>query len=314
MTAVNETNAKQHNSKYPLPNDVLVEIIKDMLSPGNIPLGIPFGWIQPDENDTITLGNIYASGCNENTWSEIINAYPGDNHYSIIRMIKQAKRDKSISDFRDYLENKSLNLDSTFECEEIKTSFSKLYPGEKLLYRLSILNLNTMSTGHNFACEYLLCLASNHCDSNGYESSRESGFKLYENDRNSKNIEILGNILDIFENRLSFYIGDYDFSTSGHLESLENDTSQDILDYIQDKENVYDETYENDILELVSGETIPTYDRELPLALMAFSISEIKKAYIEGSFFFTGIPDNLEKKTTLYQFLYTYFNQLTLDL
>ena len=44
-----------------MPNDIALELIKEWVKPGYPPLGLSFAQSQPDNDDHITIGGLYAA-------------------------------------------------------------------------------------------------------------------------------------------------------------------------------------------------------------------------------------------------------------
>lgn len=298
-----------------MTNEIAIELVKQWIKPDNPPLGMPFGWTQPNDDSTITLGNVYSCNYERNLYDLLINevhTYDYDKYQFIYKTelcqsLDVTKRILRIlkEHHKDIKKDKIILHDAIFNAEHISTEFNNLDNSEKCMYRLSIMCLNTMTNGHNLACEYLEYLAHNHFGDN---PNNDKNWTIYESEYSDYKDDILQILAESPEN-LGIML-DYD-SPGYDLKGLnvDQDYSEE-YQYIQDIENRYNDDYEYDLLQDVFKVDLRSYERDEILQFLAWCIGWIKEEYKTGNLTFTYAED-IDSKP-LKQWVYQYANQTIL--
>jgi hypothetical protein len=307
---MNDDNVIPKKPFLKMTDEIAIELVRQWIKVGEQPLGIPFGWIQPDNDDYCTLGDVYTQYFNQNLLDVLFNEvydyaikgykleakYSLDQTKRVLRILKSNNKNLRTG-------NIQLKNDVIFNLDHVTTQFSKLDSTEKCLYRMSILVLNTMTEGHNFAIEYLNYLAHNYITSADYKS-----FQIYENSLNGYKSEIMEILAENPENldiQLEYESPEYNIN---YLK----DKYPDSLDYLMELEYQFDDDkWAIDIINYVFNVNCK-YDREEILTFLAWCIGWIREEYQQGYITFK-YTENVDSKI-LRDWLYTYENQLTLDI
>lgn len=287
---MNDTIVKPYIS---MPDNIALEFIRYMIKPDNPPLGIPFAWLQPDNNDTIMLSSIYVGMNKEISLYDLfyLDNYPLDIKKDIIRTFQNNPGKKVNPD-------DTLQLSGIVECPEISIPYNDLERDEMLLYHLAVMSINTMTEAHNWACSYLEFLAYNHYS---FKNHAED-WKVYELSFNNIDNDLIDSMFE-YSSALADYLDLYGYT----------------IDYNQNDECYY---YFNEwkdmnleIQELIKANddfmnewNIRDYDHEI-ISTLAFMVDWIKTEWNEGYLTFQ-LNDNMPK--SLYEWYASYVNQYRL--
>lgn len=302
---------------FPMSSEIAIELVKQWIKAGEQPLGIPFGWTQPEDNDTITLGSIYSCNYDNNLYDLLINEVH-DYDYNKGKFVYKNELRQTLDvtkrvlrilkeHHKDIRKDKIILPDVIFSTDNLNTTFDKLDNAEKSMYRLSILMLNTMTNGHNLACEYLEYLAHNHF---GDDKDNNKQWELYEYDNSSYKGEILEILMENPEDM--GILLDYD-SPGYDIRGLntERDYPED-YDYVNTIEIQYqddsNEEYTFDLIQHVFNvECKYDYERGEILNFLAWCAGWIRKEYAAGNITF-NYTDDIDSKI-LKNWLFQYVNQ-----
>lgn len=139
--------------KVKLPYELGIDFIAQFIKPGESSLSGLFGWSQPNEDDTIIVGDVYS------TVSAPHNHYKKPEGYTWAELLEYVENEEERAEIaEEYKEliNKRANFDSLFLWENPSMLFSELEEVEKFLYRMSVLWVNMIGeSGHEFAIYYM---------------------------------------------------------------------------------------------------------------------------------------------------------------
>lgn len=303
------------NKPYlPMTDEIAIELVKQWIKPDNPPLGMPFGWTQPNDDSTIILGSVYSCNYEKNLYDLLINEIynPRLGKWGGYEIELKQSLDITKRVLRILKENK-INIrtnkitlhDVLFNAEEISTTFNELDNEEKCMFRLSIMCLNTMTNGHNLAIEYLEYLAHNHFGDN---TDNDKNWIIYESEYSDYKDDILQILAESPENlgiMLDYNSPEYDLKGLNVARDYPEE-----YQYIQDIENRYNDNYEYDLLQDVFKVDLRSYERQEILEFLTWCIGWIKEEYATGNLTLTYAED-IDSKP-LKQWLYQYANQTIL--
>jgi len=263
-----------------MPNSIALELIKEWVKPGYPPLGLPFAWSQPDNEDHITVGGLYACVNGEYTVQDLImnETRSGYNYnYELAVTLESAKqiirlaRDNGIKDLR----NDKFEFNAIFSHENPSIEFAELDPAEVCLYRLAILCLNTMTEGHNLACEYLEYLGETKV--NKYQIE----WDIYTNDWDNELNEIIPILTSEDNVHTPFWFNDNE--AYYHMDYITRGVNPDILAWINELESDYQYNHDPDYNDLIHQifriDVNFDYEREEILAWIAWIIDWLIKSW-----------------------------------
>lgn len=157
-------------SHPPLPKNVAVEFIKQMIQPGTRTMGMWFGWNQPKEDEFVKLGSAYAYVGNYTLRDVLYGTDLGFETAS--KLIRDTMKHLDVTSPGEMLN--SIIRDGGILCaDEIFVKFSNLDEEEQALVRLQVILVNTMTAGHNWSCDYGNYLASIHAQFDSTETEYE---------------------------------------------------------------------------------------------------------------------------------------------
>lgn len=298
--------------------EIALALVHEWIKSGEGPLGMQFGWIQPDNDDICTLGSVYTDSYDRDLYNllftEDYNYAYGKYDKTLNFSLDQTKRILRILKDNDIDYHSRFNIklsDVIFQNENIQCKFSELDDTEKCMYRLSILMLNTMTEGHNLACEYLEYLAHVH-----YHSlENDKNWTVYDNDNRGYKQDILDILMETPED-MTIYLP-YD-SPEYHIDYFTNLPDYNpyltVREYVENLENEYAEDRSSiDIVNQVFNLDVQyPYDRDEILDFLTWVIGWIIDEYMQGNLTFT-YTDNVDSKE-LKQWLYNYDNQMIMDI
>lgn len=161
------TTDKPHYFK--MPHMATLQLVKNFCIAGNPPLGYNFGLIQPNLNDTIIVGSCYGIASFNYTIRALLtkSVYTGHGQFKdeLATNLETAKQIIRLARDHNYHLDDTVDLSGLVETEVFR-SFSTLSITEQAFYRLAILLINTMTEGHNWACEYMEYLAETYVKNN----------------------------------------------------------------------------------------------------------------------------------------------------
>jgi len=260
-------------SFFKMTPEIAMDLMRSMVNPGNQPLGIPFGFVQPNEDESVYLGSVYAqmSYYNGETWKDLFE------HIDLSKIELSTLKDwiKTIKKNNDLGLNTRLDFNGIYSKEELHCNWGDLDDLEKCQSRLFHLWINTGIDLHNWACEISEDLAENHC--NGMTNDA----RLYVNDSNNWQDDLLGEILEYNVNikNLTFYFesGNHSYySQSSFEKNPDNDFINDFETDFQDNDGF------DPVLRTLGIELLRTYDREEILPVIAESVRTLIQSWNDG--------------------------------
>lgn len=296
-----------------MPDEIALDFILYQILPDNAPLGYHFEWFQPSEDSTITLGSIYVScdlnlspydlffyqlGYPDYKYESSCTEYPLWAIKTLLKAYKDTQQDKT-----KRVKLLKRKISGILELENPHCQFSELEREEKLLYRLAIMALNTMTEAHNWACLYLKSLAYDHY----LLKDQGKDWQFYCPDE-SDNTDILLAINDLFSSsnciadKLELYGYTIDNANSGEEYYYFNQW---------ENENLETQEYIKSIIDSLDNHPlqkwdIRDYDHEI-ISTLAHMINWIKEEWINGNLFFTLSPEMPKK-------LYNWYREYTYQL
>lgn len=276
-----------------MSNDIALEFIAYLIQDGNPPLGIPFGWIQPSEDTTITLGSIYVSVDVKMSLKDLIYGRKEVGYFSNDPRKNQDFRFPSDMDsiyLREAIKsfegrNSKRKISGLLEAENIHCQYSELERDEKLLYRLALLALNTMTECHNWSVSYLEFLAYNHYCFNDHWQL----WHLYEDSYNQGILSAVSELIPYCKNipdTLELYGYGIDNAKNDECYYYFNqweDENTEIQEWIQEAIDTTDKT---SLTEFIEKYDIREYDSEVIRTLSAV-INWIQEEWNQGNLEFT---------------------------
>lgn len=318
-----------------LSQDMAVKLLHEFIRPGTPSLAGMFAWAQPSEDTTINLDGAHASieeislfdllMCEQRSYTppcdyiykddgtcEVIhNPNSGfkywhelrlslDTTKKIAREIKE-KRGLTLKDIRDMGDTRrnkgySVDFSGMILSGRMSIKYSELDTQEKLLYRLAVLGINGIGEDiHNWACDYLCEITSNHIKMN-------DDWQVEVNDMRGG---LASDILDILDgtndwqtfvsNHAFMEDNDYYFNAdrvlSSSAKSMLAEWNEDI-----NTEDVYIPNWEiqDKLLSDIFGEgiTLQSWHKNDILPILAMSLDFLQTSWNEGYLTITTIPDD----------------------
>jgi hypothetical protein len=271
-----------------MSNEIAIELIKEWIKPGYPPLGMQFGWIQPNDNDHITLGDLYCSFSGEYTIQDLLFIDLGYPNYDLelavsLNTAKQVILESRNMGIKDLRKDK-ISFDGIYCSENPSIEFGELSEEESILYRLSILVLNTMTNGHNFAVEYLDYLAEYHVGKGSVSWS------LY--DRGYPDDYEIGNIVELITSDDHFPFNFYDNHRDYDLDYLRNKADLDVITWFNQLEDLYQDNEKDIIMDIFPNYDIyHNYDRKEIISFLSWIVSWLKYEFKTGNLSFQESDD-----------------------
>jgi hypothetical protein len=202
-------------SAFPMSNELALELIQSFLQPGMPTLGMWFGWNQPEQNDQVKLGSVYATHTMSVYWEDLFEGASLDDKKEFVKLCKLMKHDP----------REVMTISGLWNADEVFFPFNKLDNGDKCLYRLHVMAINTGSDYHNWAVEFGERLAEIYWDNNDATCEWE----LYEEDN-----DFSREMWDIFKHLLPKITP---YVSTGNIyppNNYHNKVDEDILEWLND--------------------------------------------------------------------------------
>jgi hypothetical protein len=168
-------------SYFKMDNLTALELIKEWIKPGGIPLGIPFAWQQPEKDETINLQEeLFGTAEQEiNLEEKGVLSYKRVNQYNTYQWKINFPKGfdfRFADDVKEYFDKWIIKENKNNEFANfilhpkglysvsIAKKWSELELEEKLKLRLAILAINTMTDYHNWAIATFQEIAEYYCN------------------------------------------------------------------------------------------------------------------------------------------------------
>jgi len=256
-------------AQLPMPRNVAVAIIKDALRPGQPTLGLWFGWNQPRKTDKVKLGSVYGY-IRKDEWLTLRKLLGGTEiGYNAAKdIIKTATKlyNKKYGAYNGVNRPSKFpkdmgadlcelfNNDTMLSCEEVFVPFSRLSSDDQAAYRMHTLLINTMTDGHNWACEWGDYIAAQ------YAIARELDWELYYDSHDKLAEKLLE-----YGIKLPVWVEDGDYS----LPKVEKET----LNWM----------FDNDIAKRVFGDNVDWEDWHSAVTMLAWTIEWLQQEWANGN-------------------------------